>query len=62
MLKHNGQIDCKKCRHYYITWDKSFPYGCRSMDFKSKVMPCISVVDASDMQCLKFQEKLKKGP
>jgi hypothetical protein len=53
-------LDCMKCCHFYITHDKSFPYGCRSMGFKSKVIPSVSVVDASDMQCLRFEVKVKK--
>jgi len=32
-------IDCHKCEHYYVTWDKHFPHGCKAMKFKSKQLP-----------------------
>lgn len=50
-------VDCHKCKHYYITWDKNFPNGCRIMNFKSKLLPCISVYKSSGMNCLKFEQK-----
>ncbi|MBA4368737.1 MAG: uracil-DNA glycosylase [Desulfobacterium sp.] len=50
-------IECYKCKHYYITWDKKFPYGCRSMAFKSKILPSITVYKNSGIQCQLFQQK-----
>ncbi len=29
------RIDCRKCRYYFVTWNKQFPHGCRAMGFKS---------------------------
>ncbi len=49
--------DCFKCRLFYITWDKSFPYGCKAMNFKSKVLPSVEVYKASGTSCLKFEKK-----
>jgi len=51
------KIDCFKCRHFFVTWDKKFPRGCRALGFKSKEMPSRAVFQASGMQCLKFEEK-----
>jgi hypothetical protein len=50
-------VDCRKCRHYYITWDKKFPYGCKAAGFKSARMPAAEVLAASGRTCLSFQEK-----
>jgi len=55
-------IDCHKCEHYYVTWDKHFPHGCRAMDFKSKQLPRLVVRSSTpDMDCLSFRKKEKKG-
>ncbi|BCB97274.1 hypothetical protein JZK55_21960 [Dissulfurispira thermophila] len=54
-----GKIDCFKCKHFYITWDKGFPYGCRAMGFKTKNMPSDEVYKASTIECLKYEEKGK---
>lgn len=59
-LMKNLKIDCFKCRHFYITWEKNFPYGCKAMKFKTKNMPSKVVHQSSGMECLKF-EKNKRG-
>jgi len=51
------KIDCFKCRHFFVTWDRKFPRGCRALGFKSKEMPSKTVFQASGMQCLKFERK-----
>ncbi|MCZ7586351.1 MAG: uracil-DNA glycosylase [Deltaproteobacteria bacterium] len=48
---------CRRCRHYFVTWDRRFPHGCRALDFKSKTMPCVEVVAASGMPCEVFAQK-----
>ena len=45
---------CLECSHYYITWDTQFPYGCRSMDFKSKRSPHLDVLESSGSPCMMF--------
>jgi len=51
------QIHCQRCRHYYVTWDKRFPHGCRAMKFKSKAAPSITVHESSGRPCLLFSPK-----
>lgn len=46
--------DCLQCQHHYITWDASFPYGCRAMDFKSRRKPQLDVLESSGSPCLRF--------
>lgn len=48
---------CRNCRHHYITHDPRFPYGCRSMGFSSKRLPCQDVQAASGRPCLRFHPK-----
>ncbi|MBF0458583.1 MAG: uracil-DNA glycosylase [Nitrospirae bacterium] len=52
-----NRIDCFKCHHFFITWDRKFPYGCKFMGFKSKVMPSQEVFSASGKACQSFKEK-----
>ncbi|MCL4492968.1 MAG: uracil-DNA glycosylase [Nitrospirae bacterium] len=54
------KMDCFKCSHFYVTWDRSFPYGCRAIGFKTRNMPSDDVYKASGRNCLGF--KLKSGP
>lgn len=49
--------DCRNCQHYFITWDASFPCGCRAMEFKSKRLPHLDVLESSGAPCLKFELK-----
>jgi hypothetical protein len=51
------KIDCFQCQHFFITWDKKFPRGCRALGFKSQEMPSSMVYQASGMECLKFEKK-----
>jgi hypothetical protein len=51
------KIDCFKCRHFYITWDKSFPKGCEAIGFKSEKMPSVVVYEASGIACLRFAKE-----
>ncbi|MEK6714138.1 MAG: uracil-DNA glycosylase [Nitrospirota bacterium] len=51
------RIDCYKCKHFYVTWDQSFPRGCKAMGFKSKEMPSDVVFQSSGMECMRFEEK-----
>lgn len=49
--------NCTACRHFYITWDTAFPYGCRALGFKSRTIPAHEVRTASDLACQFFKEK-----
>ncbi|POZ61942.1 hypothetical protein [Chromobacterium alticapitis] len=48
---------CRRCQHYFITYNPAFPYGCRAMGFSSKRLPCLDVQEASGRPCLRFQPK-----
>ena len=69
MNQHGGReqgetvpVSCRECRHYYVSWDKEFPHGCKAMRFKSKTSPSVSVRQASGMDCQLFALKIRPGP
>jgi hypothetical protein len=43
---------------FRISWDERFPYECRAMNFKSKVIPHIEVYKLDGVRCLSFVDKL----
>jgi hypothetical protein len=45
---------CRGCRHYYITFDADFPYGCRQLGFKSAREPMRDVIESSGQPCLYY--------
>ncbi len=53
-------IDCRKCCHYFVTWDKAFPHGCRGIGFKSRSLPNVAVRMNSGKECLLFRRKENK--
>ncbi len=51
------KINCFKCKHFYVTWEKNHPRGCKAMGFKTKYMPSDLVLRSSGRECLMFKEK-----
>lgn len=56
-MNTKDNVNCRKCEHFYTTWNKNFPYGCRSMEFVSKSLPCTEVYKLEGKICLAFAEK-----
>ncbi len=56
-MERENKIKCNQCRFYYITWDKSFPYGCKKMGFKSPIEPAQMVYRSSGTKCQAFEQK-----
>ncbi|MFH1982201.1 MAG: uracil-DNA glycosylase [Pseudomonadota bacterium] len=51
-------IACRQCRHFFITWEKTAPYGCHALGFKSRVIPIRAVQQATPgMNCQFFEAK-----
>lgn len=49
--------NCFQCKHFYITWDKSFPRGCRVYDVKSRDLPSMIVAASTKEGCVAFEAK-----
>ncbi|MHB9116646.1 MAG: hypothetical protein ACYC2R_00010 [Burkholderiales bacterium] len=56
-----AEPNCLECKHYYITWDSSFPCGCRALGFKSRQLPCQEVLRASGEPCLAFEARERRA-
>ncbi|RLB22376.1 MAG: uracil-DNA glycosylase [Deltaproteobacteria bacterium] len=48
---------CYTCRHFYITYEPTYPYGCRAMGFKSTQIPCVVVQMSSGIPCQAYEKK-----
>jgi hypothetical protein len=53
----NTAQDCNRCIHFFITHDSRFGYGCRALNFKSRRLPWLEVVEASGQPCQFFRKK-----
>lgn len=54
-------VNCRTCKHFYITWDAAMPNGCRLYGMKTKQLPSQIVKESSGMSCLGHEAKsLKK--
>jgi len=55
------RINCRRCKHYFVTWEAGKPHGCRAYGFKSPQIPSMVVFQSSGTECSMFIEKpLKK--
>ena len=53
----NQKLDCRKCAHFFVTWEKNCPYGCRAYGFKGPQMPSIVVKSSSGESCNFFKQR-----
>jgi len=51
------RVNCKRCVHYYVTWQAQHPHGCKAFGFKSKIIPSMQVLKDSGKACSVFEEK-----
>jgi hypothetical protein len=52
---------CQDCRHFYITWDQSAPYGCKLFQMKTKLYPNQIVKAAGSGECEGYEAKTSQG-
>jgi hypothetical protein len=57
----NERINCFKCQFLQITWQPQFPYACKIMGFKSKMIPSMEVFRNSGIACQTFTAKPETG-
>ena len=58
-MKNDKTNNCISCIHYYITWDKKLPKGCKGFGFKSASVPYQVVREASGEMCKMYCRKEK---
>lgn len=51
------RANCYRCRHYFVTWDRHAPHGCRRLGFKGQSLPSETVYKSSGLDCLQFEPK-----
>ena len=51
------RINCRRCEHYFVTWEAGKPHGCRAYGFKSPQIPSMIVFQSSGTECSLFKEK-----
>ena len=51
--------NCNKCLHFYVTYKKDFPYGCRAFGMISKNHPYSEIKRVSGTNCALFSSKEK---
>lgn len=49
--------NCRKCKHYHITYDPQTPNGCKLFRIKSRQMPHMLIKSQSGDYCYGFDEK-----
>ena len=52
--------DCNSCAHFFITWNKRFPFGCRAMGFMSANSPSKDVFEVEGRDCLAYKNKFSQ--
>ncbi|HBV95763.1 MAG TPA: uracil-DNA glycosylase [Desulfotomaculum sp.] len=51
--------NCFNCIHFYITWEKTTPNGCRLYGIKTKHNPSKVVLSSTGTGCLGYEEKIR---
>jgi hypothetical protein len=52
-----NQPNCYRCRHFRITHNPQWPYGCEFFGMRSKGLPSSEVLRSSGQVCGAFEEK-----
>ncbi|MEN6473681.1 MAG: uracil-DNA glycosylase [Syntrophaceae bacterium] len=55
-----ANVNCLACRHFFITYNPRFPYGCRAVGFKSRLLPAQEMYRNSGFQCQLFEDKAQE--
>ena len=54
--------NCMKCMHFYITYDKQTPKGCKAYGIQSQQLPSIEIKKANNgNDCIGFKAKPEKN-
>ncbi len=53
----NKRVNCQKCKHFYVTWDKRYPRGCKAYGIKTRYIPSVIVFKSTGIRCVCYQQK-----
>jgi hypothetical protein len=53
--------NCRKCRHFLITWNPKSPHGCRKYGIQTKDEPSKIIAMAGMGECQGFESKINKN-
>lgn len=57
----DDEINCLKCTHYFVTWNRRYPRGCRVYGFETDLMPSDAVLIYTCKSCNYYKNKFKKS-
>jgi len=57
----SAHMNCINCKHFFITWETKFPYGCNAYEIKSKSAPNLQVLENTGLACLLFDLKKQEA-
>ncbi|MCH2208596.1 MAG: hypothetical protein MK132_22380 [Lentisphaerales bacterium] len=55
----NKAPNCLKCKHFFVTYDKRSPRGCKLFGMKNKGLPSQAVFNSTGSHCPAFEERQK---
>ncbi|MFZ5968244.1 MAG: uracil-DNA glycosylase [Bacillota bacterium] len=58
-MEEDKNINCMKCKYFFVTWEPDNPRGCSYFGFKTKLMPSALVQKSSGKKCGAFANKDK---
>ena len=61
LVVSDKHADCNSCAHFFITWNKRFPFGCRAMGFMSSNSPSKDVFEVEGRDCLAYRHKFSQS-
>ncbi|MFW6338533.1 MAG: hypothetical protein ACOC25_06355 [Alkalispirochaetaceae bacterium] len=60
MEKRERPPDCLSCVHFYVTWNPSFPRGCRVFGLQSRELPSRVVYRNTGHHCPSYRRRPEK--
>jgi hypothetical protein len=55
-------VDCRRCLHFYLTYQMPRPYACRHFGFESAYVPSAEVLASSGEACRAFEPRPRPAP
>ena len=54
--------DCLRCIHFEVSWDPSFPRGCKLFGIKCRNQPSMEVFLSTGKHCFAFEAREEAAP